>query len=287
MIRRIAPGFCLLLGVLFASVYAFAGPAREERASSTKATAVRASAGSAALRMSSEEKLAQRIVQLTNAIRVQHGLAPLQVHPALTRAAQWMAQDMEQHNYLRHTDFQGRDIEPRLPSFGYDDYRQIGENIAGGQTTPEEVVADWMRSPGHRANLLNPDFREIGVAHTVGGHSLYKHYWVQDFGMRSDTFPVVINNKASETSEPTVHLYLYGKGWAQQMRFSNDRIHWSAWEPYQSQRDWTLNMGYGNRTVYAEVRGEGIVRRSSDTVHLLPTQQSTLIASAVSFRSSR
>ena len=105
-----------------------------------------------------------RVVQLTNEIRVQHGLAPLQINAALTRSAQWMAQDMVQHDYLRHTDFTGREINPRLPEFGYDGYQEIGENIAGGQVTPEEVVADWMRSPGHRANLLNPAFREIGFA---------------------------------------------------------------------------------------------------------------------------
>ena len=65
------------------------------------------------------------------------------------------------------------------------------------------------------------------------------------------------------------------------MRFSNDRVHWSDWETYRSQCEWTVNTGYGDRTVYAEVRGEGIVRRSKDTVHLLATQPGALIASAV------
>ena len=225
----------------------------------------------------------RRVVQLTNEIRTEHGLSPLQVHPALVHSAQWMARDMVRHNYLRHTDALGRAIDPRIPEFGYADYAEIGENIAGGQLTAEEVVSDWMHSPGHRANLLNPTFREIGVAYMTGSRSHFKHYWVQDFGVRSNTYPVVINNKASQTDDSTVHLYLYGKGWANQMRFSNDRVHWSDWEAYRPRCEWTLNTGYGDRTVYAEVRGEGITRSSSDTVHLLASRQNTLIAGAVVF----
>jgi uncharacterized protein YkwD len=246
-----------------------------------------AHAASPAARSASVEKRILRVVQLTNEVRVYHGLAPLQLHPALMRSAQWMAQDMVQHNYLRHTDHSGREIDPRLPAFGYSDYREIGENIAGGQLTPEEVVTDWMRSPGHRSNVLNPTFREVGVAHLSSENTHYKHYWVQDFGVRSDTFPVVINNKVPETRDPIVHLYLYGQGWAQQMRFSNDRVHWSDWEPYQPRSTWTLNLGYGDRTVYAEVRGEGITRHSKDTVRLLASPQTAQIAAAVTLHSPR
>jgi uncharacterized protein YkwD len=261
MLRRVVPGLIVLVSTIFIGLHA--------------------SAESAASRNTVEEKLVARVVQLTNEIRTRNGLAPLQVHPALKRSAQWMARDMVQHDYLRHTDRLGREIDPRLPEFGYGDYREIGENIAGGQLTPEEVVADWMRSPGHRANLLNPAFREIGVAHYDGIHAHYRHYWVQDFGVRADSYPVVINNKVPETNDSTVHLYVHGAGWAEQMRFSNDHVHWSDWQPFQSRCDWTLAAGYGERTVYAEVRGEGIVRHSEDTVRLLASRQSSLIAGAV------
>lgn len=268
MLRRIAPGLGLVVAWILCSLPLAAAPA-------------------AASRPASVEQMALRVVQLTNAIRAQHGLSPLQVHPALIRSAGWMARDMSDHNYLRHTDYQGRNIDPRLPSFGYDDYRAIGENIAGGQATPEEVVADWMRSPSHRANLLNPEFREIGVAYVHGDHNRYKHYWVQDFGVRADTFPVVINNKSSETASPLVHLYLYGEGWAQEMRFSNDRIHWSDWTPYQARTEWMLSAGYGRRTVYAEVRGGGVTRRSADTIELSPGQRNALLAAAITVHSAR
>ncbi len=235
-------------------------------------------------RLSSEEKMTRRVVQLTNEVRARYHLAPLHVHSALMHSAAWMAQDMAQHNYLRHTDCKGREIDPRLPELGYGDYREIGENIAGGQLTADEVVADWLRSPGHRANLLNPDFREIGVSHAVAPHTHYKHYWVQDFGSRNDVYPVVINNEALLTTDANVHLYLHGADWAGQMRFSNDGSHWSEWEPFQSQRDWTLETGYGKRTIFVELRGGGMVRRSADTIALLPPRQDTLIASAVTLR---
>lgn len=231
--------------------------------------------------------MSRRVVQLTNEARARYHLAPLHVQTSLTNSSSWMAQDMARHDYLHHTDFSGREIDPRLPELGYGDYSQIGENIAGGQLTAEEVVADWMRSPGHRANLLNPDFREIGVSHTVGLATWYKHYWVQDFGMRNDVYPIVINNEAPQTTDPNVHLYVHGAGWATQMRFSNDGRHWSAWEPHQSQREWTLAMGYGNRTVSVEVRANGLTRRNSDTIALLPANHNSIVAEAIAVKSSR
>jgi uncharacterized protein YkwD len=287
MIRRVFAALSLLVSVAVCSALARAEtptfpPIGEERIGSAPSASRLPT-----LSPAHEEQMVCRVVVLTNAIRVEHGLAPLQLHPSLVRAARWMASDMAQHDYLRHTDRLGRGIDPRLPEFGYADYREIGENIAGGQLTPEEVVAAWMRSPGHRANLLNPTFREIGVAHFAGNHTHYAHYWVQDFGVRADSYPVVINNKAPETVDPTVHLFLHGAGWAQQMRFSNDRVHWSSWETFRSRCDWTLDPGYGDRTVYAEVRGEGIVRRSADTVRLLASRRGDLIADAVTIHATQ
>ncbi|MFP3338704.1 CAP domain-containing protein, partial [Micrococcus sp. SIMBA_131] len=58
-------------------------------------------------------------------------------------------------------------------------YRSAGENIAAGQATPEEVVKAWMNSEGHRKNILNPGYTEIGVGYISGGS--YGHYWTQMF----------------------------------------------------------------------------------------------------------
>ena len=57
----------------------------------------------------------------------------------------------------------------------------ILENIAAGNATPEAVVDQWMHSPGHRANILNKDFKELGVGYYYKENSTYKHYWIQMF----------------------------------------------------------------------------------------------------------
>ena len=60
-------------------------------------------------------------------------------------------------------------------------YRCMGENIAAGQRTPKEVVTDWMNSPGHRANILSPDFTKIGVGLVYNSNSVYGYFWTQIF----------------------------------------------------------------------------------------------------------
>ena len=57
----------------------------------------------------------------------------------------------------------------------------VGENIAAGSATPETVVKQWMNSPGHRANILNSDYEELGVGYAYKSGSEYGHYWVQMF----------------------------------------------------------------------------------------------------------
>ncbi len=56
-----------------------------------------------------------------------------------------------------------------------------GENIAAGQSTPEEVVQGWMESPGHCRNIMNPEYRTIGIGYGVVPGSPYGTYWTQDF----------------------------------------------------------------------------------------------------------
>lgn len=215
------------------------------------------------------ERFARQVVALTNAQRAAKGLPPLKLQDNLTAAARWLAQDMADRDYFDHTDRQGRSIDPRLPNFGYGGYQEIGENIAAGQATPADAVSDWMRSPDHRENLLSANYSEIGIGYIYRPGSAYRHYWVQDFGSRNDVFPVVINEEAPETSSENVRLYIYGKGWARQMRLSNDGIDWTPWERYHPRRDWTLAPGSGKHTVYVEVSDGEITRRSEDSIDLL------------------
>jgi len=72
----------------------------------------------------------------------------------------------------------------RIRANGYVGYRTIGENIAGGQATIQEAVTAWLESPAHCTNIMNPDFKEIGVAVVTNSDSEYGIYWTQSFGAK-------------------------------------------------------------------------------------------------------
>ena len=82
-----------------------------------------------------------------------------------------------------------RETGPRASRAGYRGQR-IGETIAGGQREPETVVDDWMQSPGHRANILEPDYRDAGVGDVLRdpdpGRLRYRHYWVLMLGEQAE-----------------------------------------------------------------------------------------------------
>lgn len=107
--------------------------------------------------------------------------APLTWNDMLASAAGEHAVDMYKNKYFDHTSINGQTLRDRLFAAGYSykGYQSytIGENIAAGQQTIDDVIAGWFKSVGHCKNLMNPDFKEIGV-------SEYRHYWVQDFGGR-------------------------------------------------------------------------------------------------------
>jgi uncharacterized protein YkwD len=98
-------------------------------------------------------------------------------------AARGHALDMSEHDYFSHTSINGRSMSDRAldAGYGFKGYKTyaIGENIAQGQTSITEVMNGWLHSEGHCRNLMNPAFREVGVAEI-------NHYWVQDFGGRSE-----------------------------------------------------------------------------------------------------
>jgi uncharacterized protein YkwD len=121
------------------------------------------------------------LLRLTNGERRKAGLAPLKLSSQLTRAAQSHAVDMARNNYFSHTGLNGSSIGDRSKSTGYK-YRLVGENLAAGKATPEATIRQWMNSSGHRANILNGRFTEIGFGYANAPNSLYKNYWVQVFG---------------------------------------------------------------------------------------------------------
>lgn len=123
------------------------------------------------------------VIVLTNQHRRAAGCADLTWNPALATAAQRHADDMASNNYFSHTSLDGAKFTARIRSAGYR-YRLAAENIAAGQQSPEEVVAGWMASTGHRANILNCRLKEIGIGYGFNDSSTYGTYWVQDFGSK-------------------------------------------------------------------------------------------------------
>ncbi|WP_330234648.1 CAP domain-containing protein [Streptomyces sp. NBC_00566] len=117
-----------------------------------------------------------RVVELVNAERAKVGCSPVQLNSTLSKAAQDHSADMAAHNTMSHTGSDGSDPGSRITAAGYQ-WSAYGENVAYGYSTPEQVMAGWMDSPGHRENILNCSFKEIGVGLAQPGS-----YWTQDFG---------------------------------------------------------------------------------------------------------
>ena len=119
----------------------------------------------------------QQVVDLVNQERAKAGCQALTVNDKLTLAAQRHSQDQADHRTMTHDGSDGSDVGNRLDRVGYT-WRAYGENVAWNQQSPAAVMAAWMSSPGHRANILNCSFTEIGV----GVARSNGPYWTQDFG---------------------------------------------------------------------------------------------------------
>ena len=124
-----------------------------------------------------------QVVALVHAERTRQGLAPLSQAPELMQSAALHSQDMASHNFMSHTGSDGSDPGDRMRRAGYNWYT-YGENVAAGYGSPASVVAGWMGSPGHRANILDPDFRDVGAGYAYGTASAYGHYWTLNLGAR-------------------------------------------------------------------------------------------------------
>ncbi len=122
---------------------------------------------------SSPNSFEDQVAKLVNAERAKNGLAPLTHRADLKSVAQKKAQDMINSNYFSHTSPNYGSPFDMLKTFGIS-YSAAGENIAKGQTTPQEVMNSWMNSSGHRANILNSSYNCIGVG-------FYHGAWVQMF----------------------------------------------------------------------------------------------------------
>lgn len=145
-------------------------------------------AGAHANELRAPNDFQQRVIDRTNMYRQQNGCAALTVNSKLTQAAQGHSDDMAYNDFFSHVGSNGSTFASRLQAAGYA-YLSAAENIAAGYSTPESVVDAWFNeSPpndGHRQNILNCAFKDIGVGYTYlendTGDTNYHYYWVQDF----------------------------------------------------------------------------------------------------------
>jgi uncharacterized protein YkwD len=92
------------------------------------------------------------------------------------------SEDMATHDFVSHTGSDGRSVGQRASAAGYA-WRSVGENIAAGQATVADVVAGWMASDGHCANVMKSDFRDIALACVTGAaDTRYRRYWTMTLG---------------------------------------------------------------------------------------------------------
>lgn len=125
-----------------------------------------------------ETSQALEVLNLVNAERKKQGLKELVLSHNLNGIATEKAKDMRDKNYFSHeSPTYGSPFE-MLQQFGVH-YSYAGENIAAGQKTAQQVMTDWLNSSGHRANILNKNYTELGVGYVEGGS--YGSYWVQLF----------------------------------------------------------------------------------------------------------
>lgn len=126
-----------------------------------------------------------QVLQLVNQERARAGCANmLEVDPILQRAARKHSEDMALKNYFSHIGLDGSQPSDCAKREGFTG-QGVGENSAAGQQTPEDVMKSWMKSPGHRANILTCDYKTIGIGYYHFENDQepvkYHHYWTQKF----------------------------------------------------------------------------------------------------------
>jgi uncharacterized protein YkwD len=132
--------------------------------------------------LSDPARVRSEVLDRTNAERAAAGLPPLVLDARLNDAAQRHAEDMLLRSYYSHSSPEGRAPGDRVRKSGYSPIR-VGENIARGALSVDEVMDNWMASREHRNNILHPGFADLGVGVAVGRNSVgYTVLWVQDFG---------------------------------------------------------------------------------------------------------
>ncbi|KUL46895.1 sigma-70 family RNA polymerase sigma factor [Streptomyces regalis] len=155
-------------------------PTKKSEPTPSPSTRLTRSASSTPETQATPTSAVAQVVALVNKERASAGCGPVTEDPQLNQAAQGHSEDMDVRDFFDHTNPDGADPGQRITAVGYT-WSTYGENIAQGQQTPQEVMDSWMNSPGHRANILNCSFKDIGVGiHDGSGGP----WWTQNFGAK-------------------------------------------------------------------------------------------------------
>jgi uncharacterized protein YkwD len=120
-----------------------------------------------------------QVTALINKERTRAGCVAVRTDERMRTAARRHSADMAAYNYFSHTGRNGSSFVDRLAAAGYPRNKAAGENIAYGYKTAQAVVDAWMKSPGHRSNILNCSAKATGVGLAYRGKTAY---WTQEFG---------------------------------------------------------------------------------------------------------
>ena len=127
----------------------------------------------------------EQMLSSLNIIRAENSLEPLKLCNTLNKSAQGYAEVMATQNFLAHVGQDGFTPSQRAQSAGYG-YYGVGENIAAGQASIEEVMTGWKNSPGHFKNMINSEYMHVGFGMAINQETTYKTWWVQNFGYGGD-----------------------------------------------------------------------------------------------------
>jgi uncharacterized protein YkwD len=139
------------------------------------------STGAGSCQPSGNDGFEDQLIALMNQERAGRGLETLEEQPQLTAAARSHSADMACRNYFSHTGLDGSSPFDRMARAGYV-FSAAAENLAAGHASPQAAFDGWMDSPGHRDNLLNPDYVHVGVGYAFHPGSQYGSYWTATYG---------------------------------------------------------------------------------------------------------
>jgi uncharacterized protein YkwD len=206
-----------------------------------------------------------QILARINALRTQNGLPPLELNGQLTASAQQHSDDMARTGNVDHTGSDGSSIDSRIRASGYGHWRSFGiwgENIYGGQLANVDAAWNfWINSQVHRANLLNPRYREIGIG---VGQSDNGTYYTLNFGAQPNVLPFFVTGSA-----PIMTLLLTNEddittgegvaimGQATQVRVAEgDDTSSAGWQPWAPTISFQLSDAPGQHTITVEYKDD-------------------------------